>query len=83
MGGSLACEFEPTQFTAISPANVRVDCGGSGWAKRVASRSFWLVGDPHYPGGRSVSSLRVEDAAVLTAVKDASRREDAVPFGHP
>lgn len=30
-----------------------------------------------------MSSLRVEDAAVLTAVQDASRREDAVPFGPP
>jgi hypothetical protein len=27
--------------------------------------------------------LRVEAASVLAAVKDASRREDAVPFGHP
>jgi hypothetical protein len=30
-----------------------------------------------------VSPLRVEDAAVLTAVQDASRREDAVPSGLP
>jgi len=30
-----------------------------------------------------VSSLPGDDAVVLAAVQDASRREDAVPFGHP
>jgi hypothetical protein len=37
---------------------------------------FWRYDDQYRP-------LRVEAAVVLATVKDASRREDAVAYGHP
>jgi len=40
-------------------------------------------GSPSRKYGDRRRPLRVEAAVVLSAVKDASRREDAVPFGHP
>jgi hypothetical protein len=51
-----------------------------------ACLSGWRLGltveGTSMPEGRSVSSLSVDDAVVLAAVQDASRR-CAVPFGHP